>query len=417
MTEVRVPTNTATSLADAPSLTAAGSGGSATNSICRLGAALLMYMLRNQGGKFFGPYAVPDVLTMIADRRIGPDWEIRAERDHLDEVAGIAASTSAGQRKRTRWTRLDAVPQLQAALEQQFVESAAEAAISNVEVSFGGGFGQQHAVDPKSLSQIGSLDSACPHCRHPLKPRPKRKKKCPKCGEYMFARTRPTDNEQILVTAAQAEQIEEQWAIVNGTHEEWIAERQRVERTRADLRRQLGRNPSESDLKWRLINEERVLHAKDNNWGLYRNSTFEMAELLRKDERPKDALVHYLEVCYLDLNGPKNIGDLAQWRQAMRGLMEVLPEHRNNPRALEIWDPEDPTADLAIGVTAPAQDLAIELGLGHDQVEALFVERMLPIMRSLELPLSPQGAWQELTHYFDDENQYGDEDLDEDAAD
>jgi len=26
--------------------------------------------------------------------------------------------------------------------------------------------------------------------------------------------------------------------------------------------------------------------------------------------------------------------------------------------------------------------------------------------------LRNQGAWQELTHYFDDENQYGNEDLD-----
>jgi len=31
--------------------------------------------------------------------------------------------------------------------------------------------------------------------------------------------------------------------------------------------------------------------------------------------------------------------------------------------------------------------------------------------------LRQQGAWRELTHYFDDEHQYSGEDLDEDAAD
>jgi hypothetical protein len=368
-----------------------------------------MYVLRNQDGKVLGPYSVDDVLSMIADRRAGPDWEIRAERDHLDELAGVAAAPPAGGRRRTRWTRLNAVPQLQVALATQ----AAHVAVEGMEISFNVGFDQGQAVDPKSLPPIGSLAAACPHCSHPLKPRPKRKKKCPKCGQYMFARTRPTDSKQILVTAAQAEQIEEQWAIVNGTHDEWLAARRRVEQTRIDLRRKFGREPSESDVQWRLLIEDRLTHAKDNNWGLFRNSTFEMAELLRKDGRHRDALVRYLEVCYLDLNGPKNIGDVVEWRKVMRGLMEIMPEYRKNPRALEIWDPNDIGAELAVGVTGRAQDLAETLGLRHDDVRALFVEHMQPIMQNLKLPLSPEGAWKELTYYFCDED--AEEDLGEET--
>jgi len=39
------------------------------------------------------------------------------------------------------------------------------------------------------------------------------------------------------------------------------------------------------------------------NWGLYRNIRFEMAELLKKEGKFKNALQTYLEVLYLDQNG------------------------------------------------------------------------------------------------------------------
>ena len=51
-------------------------------------------------------------------------------------------------------------------------------------------------------------------------------------------------------------------------------------------------------------------------WGLYRNTRLNMGDILRKGANWQAALVTYLEVAYLDLNEPNNIGDdteLQEW--------------------------------------------------------------------------------------------------------
>lgn len=39
----------------------------------------------------------------------------------------------------------------------------------------------------------------------------------------MFVRTRPKDNARVVVTKEEADRIEEEWAIVHGTHDIYIA--------------------------------------------------------------------------------------------------------------------------------------------------------------------------------------------------
>src|SRR5438105_1014407 len=80
---------------------------------------------------------------------------------------------------------------------------------------------------PKSLvvTDIGTSVPTCPYCGNQLDKMPGRKKKCPACAQYILVRTRPSDRRKILIREDQALQIEEQWAISNGTHAQFIAAR------------------------------------------------------------------------------------------------------------------------------------------------------------------------------------------------
>ena len=62
----------------------------------------------------------------------------------------------------------------------------------------------------RKLPAVGNVDSVCPHCNHQLDKKPGRKKKCPHCGEFIYVRTQPCDEQRVLVTQEQAEKIEEQ---------------------------------------------------------------------------------------------------------------------------------------------------------------------------------------------------------------
>jgi DNA-directed RNA polymerase subunit RPC12/RpoP len=154
---------------------------------------------------------------------------------------------------------------------------------------------------------IGNTEATCPHCNHALDKMPGRKKKCPHCGNFMFVRTRPRDEQRVLVTEDQAEQIEEQWSIVNGTHGEYLAEKKRVSEEKARLAKRFGKEPSDNDVAWSMLNQDMMEYASQQNWGLFRNAKFQMAEILRKESRLEQALATYLEVCYIDLNGPSNM--------------------------------------------------------------------------------------------------------------
>ncbi len=52
------------------------------------------------------------------------------------------------------------------------------------------------------------------------------KTKCPHCGEFIFVRTRPKDNARVVVTKAEADKIDEEWTIVAGTHDIFVAEKE-----------------------------------------------------------------------------------------------------------------------------------------------------------------------------------------------
>lgn len=83
---------------------------------------------------------------------------------------------------------------------------------------------------------------ACPYCGVILNPAPKRKKKCPDCGNIMFVREgRP-------VTEAQAEEFDERREFAS-----WGISEQERRALRSELAKQWGVPPSRRDVRWNML--------------------------------------------------------------------------------------------------------------------------------------------------------------------
>lgn len=218
----------------------------------------------------------------------------------------------------------------------------------------------------------------CPYCHKSLSKIPGSKTKCPYCSEFMFVRTRPKDNVRVVVTKNEADKIDEDWTIVAGTHDIFVAEKEAIVKEKEILRKRFGgKEPSDNDVKWGLLNKQLIEHAKNGDWGLYTNSRFQMAEILRREMKLKNALQTYLEVCYLDLNGVRNVGGI------------------NDPEILKEFPPFDPKelAFLAPGVIDLIKRIVLKLNLRKDEVKQIFVEHNSRSKKSLRLPLSTEEAW------------------------
>ncbi|MCF7809890.1 hypothetical protein K9N50_02755 [bacterium] len=233
------------------------------------------------------------------------------------------------------------------------------------------------------LIEIGELNAVCPYCGVELKKKPGRKTKCRDCENFIYVRTRPIDQKKILIREDQIEQIEEQWAIANGTYEEYCRvkdeSRRRWESARYVLKQRFSKDPSENDVQWYLFNEDLIIHAKQKDWGLYRNTRMQMAFHLEKEGRFNDALTTLLEVCYLDLNGPNNLGGM------------------NDPELLK----EYPPWDVNLAFTAPAivdkiTKLVKQLNISIDDVQRIFSEVAESTKKSIKTPVIIESAWKEL---------------------
>lgn len=218
----------------------------------------------------------------------------------------------------------------------------------------------------------------CPSCHKILLKIPGRKTKCSHCGQWMFVRTRPKDNVRVVVTKEEAEKIEEEWAIVAGTHSIFVAKKEEFEKEKEILRKRFGgKDPSDNDVRWSILNKQLIEYAKNGDWGLYRNARFEMAEVLRGEMKLKDALRTYFEVCYLDLNGPNNMGGIKD--------LEILKEYPQ-------FDPKHDSF-LAPFVIDVIKRIMLKLNLNKNEIRQIFIEHNLHIGQSLKLPLSPEQAW------------------------
>ncbi len=217
----------------------------------------------------------------------------------------------------------------------------------------------------------------CPYCHRILSKIPAKKTRCPYCGEFMFVRTKPKENYRLVVTKQEADQIDEDWSIIAGTHDNFIAEKEKFEQEKENLHKKFGEEPLINDVKWSILNGNLIKHAQNKNWGLYRNTRFEMAEILRKEMILQDALQSYLEICFIDLNGPNNTGGI------------------KDPELLKEFPPFDPkqSSFLAPAVIDFIRRIVKKLGFSKEKVKSVFIEHNLRVGNSLKLPLTAEECW------------------------
>jgi hypothetical protein len=130
----------------------------------------------------------------------------------------------------------------------------------------------------------------CPYCQGILVDQPKRKKKCPLCGNLIYVRTSPSTRKRRLVTKDEASRIDEEWNRLS-YRKEWLGRLQQFGVTKGDfdirkrqLAEKLGKNVRDRDVIWSLFNTS-VTRIRD--YGSLRTLYYNMA--LFVDEEVRDS--------------------------------------------------------------------------------------------------------------------------------
>jgi len=231
-------------------------------------------------------------------------------------------------------------------------------------------------------SLVGNTVAICPYCCKALDKMPSRKTKCINCNKYYFARTRPSDRKKVVLSEEEAKIIEEQWIVqrkVDDFNREYLEVKHDFDEVQKFLKAQYGRDPRDNDVFWGTYNILLTKYAETFNWGLYRNIRLKMAQLLKRENKLEQALDTFLEICYLDINGPRNCGKI-DW--------EIFKQF--------------PPFDSKLGISAPGIiriiiELMNEIKLSLPNVEIHFIQISEKILTALKiLPIAPQEAWEKL---------------------
>lgn len=243
-------------------------------------------------------------------------------------------------------------------------------------------FGKREAPEMEGIGEIGQ----CPYCNEKLEKIPTRKSKCPHCKEYIYSRTRPSDRKKILIREDQIKELEKEWSKYHEEKEKSeLYEQDDFKKARDNLAKQFGKEPSLNDVKWRVYNERILEYASKKQWGLYRNNKLDMAFLLQKENKLKQALSTMFEVLYLDINGCNNIG-----------LMDGQPLSKKELEEMGIKEFNPESAFLAPGVIGPVQDIISELNLSLSQAKDIFFSINSKTKPSKNMPVTEENAWKQI---------------------
>ncbi|MFZ3065655.1 MAG: hypothetical protein WA277_10285 [Nitrospirota bacterium] len=228
------------------------------------------------------------------------------------------------------------------------------------------------------MVDIGSTEKNCPYCGIALTKFPGRKTECKACQNYIYVRTRPSDEQRILVKESELVRVEELWAIKNGTHEDFLYERKKYDDEKEFLRRKLNREPTDLDIQLSLLQKQLPVHAENGDWGLYRNSKMSIAKLFFKTEKYEAALKEYLEVQFIDLNGPNNA--IRMNGVPLKGYPAFAPD----------------SAFIAPGIVYEIERTLKKLNRDVASIEDEFISYNEILRKALKLPLSAKTAWEKL---------------------
>ena len=221
---------------------------------------------------------------------------------------------------------------------------------------------------------IGNTNAICPYCEEKLEKMPKRKTKCPKCENFIYKRTRPYDEVDIILREDQLDIIEEEWAINNGSHDIYLKEKAREKRIRDEMRKRYGKEPADDDVEFRVNNDRAVEAEFLGDWGFARNYRLNMAKNLEKRKSHELALRMYYHVCFLDINGPNN----------RSGMQNEYP----------YFTPK--SGFIALGVIKRIKRLISKVGFNEEDCKRGFIEVNKPIFEGTPTTIPPEKAWAKL---------------------
>ena len=123
------------------------------------------------------------------------------------------------------------------------------------------------------------------------------------------------------------------------------------------------------DKIWSYLNKCSIKHFSEQNFGLYRNCRFSMAQFLKEESKYKDSLAMLSEVVFYDLSGATNNYD---------------------PQFLEIYAGgffpyENSLAATAPGIIAEIVDCQKKLGYSDEELKAALSERMNKLSTPIQL--------------------------------
>lgn len=141
------------------------------------------------------------------------------------------------------------------------------------------------------------------------------------------------------------------------------------------------KEPEQANAK-ELLHKDSLEHAKSNNWGLYRNAIYELAELYKREGNDQEELNKLIMVNYIDANEPNNIG-------SPNPDPEIIKE-------FPLFDPKN-----AVFAPVPIERMFYlfeKIGFSNDSANDMFSKvvekRRVPVM-----PLSPDEAWAAIRKY------------------
>jgi hypothetical protein len=176
--------------------------------------------------------------------------------------------------------------------------------------------------------------------------------------------------------------LEDEWSSFPRARIRPFLDLEELRRIRPLIGKNFASPPSDCDVACAYLSEKALECVKYRQWGLYRNNRLSMGAVLEENGKRIEALRYYLEVSYLDLNGPQNRG-----RLVTDETTSVLPG----------MDFEVSNASLAPAVVDKIIELILVLKQDENQTRHEFIDSARRCGNEVNLPVSPDKAWEHLS--------------------
>jgi hypothetical protein len=138
------------------------------------------------------------------------------------------------------------------------------------------------------------------------------------------------------------------------------------------------RESSQNRSRWVSLNRAIVEQTASRQFGKYRCTLLTMGDILRKGASHSQSLDTYLEVCYLDANGPMDFDSKA--------TCEFQP-----------FQPHHLMVEICDIVAGYVEQLMEQLALSIRDLRSRFLGIAARQQRLLDCPVAPEIAWRELS--------------------